>query len=99
MAPKPSPYATQDQVAEHLDISVQRLRTIMNKGNLPRWNKEPPNLDTYRVAYIRWIRGIATGHKSQDSNLDLSAERAKLTRAQTEKTQIEISRLTGDRLA
>ncbi len=90
---------TQDQVAEHLDLGDKRLRTIINKGNLPRWNRKTATYDMYRVAYIRHLRAIASGHKSQDGNLDLTAERAKLTRAQTEKTQIEISRLRGESLA
>ncbi|HKH21684.1 MAG TPA: hypothetical protein VKB53_12550 [Gammaproteobacteria bacterium] len=41
---------------------------------------------------------MASGHKSQDGKLDLTAERAKLTRAQTEKTEIEVAHLRGGSL-
>ncbi len=90
---------TQEQVADHLDLSSQRLRMLMSQGRLPTWNRETATYDMYRVAYIRWLQVSAARHKSQDGNLDLTAERAKLTRAQTEKTQLEVSRLKGESLA
>jgi len=64
---------TQEQVADHLDLSGQRFRTIMNKGDLPKWNKETATYD--RVAYIRHMRAIASGRKSPEGKLDLTAER------------------------
>jgi phage terminase Nu1 subunit (DNA packaging protein) len=41
---------------------------------------------------------VAAKHKSQDGQLDLTVERAKLTRVQTEKTEIEVAYLRGDSL-
>jgi phage terminase Nu1 subunit (DNA packaging protein) len=89
---------TQDQVAEHLDLSCERLRTLIRKGVLPIWDRKSVDLEHYRAAYIRWLRGVASGHNSQDGNLDLTLERAKLTRAQTEKTEIEVAHLRGESL-
>src|SRR5215208_1553967 len=85
--------ATRTAVARHLDLSVQRVRTLIRNGVLPMKG----TLDEYRIAYIRWLRVAATGHAleggkvSADGRLDLTAERAKLTRAQTEKTEIEVA--------
>jgi len=86
--------AYRTEVALHLDMSEQRVRTLICNGTLP--NKG--SIDQYRFAYIRWLRGVASGHKSQDGKLGLTAERAKLTRAQTEKTEIEVAHLRGESL-
>jgi hypothetical protein len=68
-------------IAAHLDLSRQRLRTLIRNAVLPSRG----TVDEYRIAYIRWLRTAATGHAIQggkvsvDGKLDLTVERAKLT--------------------
>jgi phage terminase Nu1 subunit (DNA packaging protein) len=87
-------------IAAHLDLSRQRLRTLIRNAVLPSRG----TVDEYRIVYIRWLRTAATGHAIQggkvsaDGRIDLTVERAKLTRAQTEKTEIEVAYLKGDAL-
>src|SRR5215212_248525 len=88
------------EIAAHLDISRQRLWELIKNAVLPSHG----TVDEYRVVYIRWLREAATGHAIQggkvsaDGKLDLTVERAKLTRAQTEKTEIEVAYLKGNSL-
>jgi phage terminase Nu1 subunit (DNA packaging protein) len=81
-------------IAAHLFMSLQRARDLVKAGVLP----DSGTLDDYRHAYIQHIRSVASKHASQDGKLDLTAERAHLARAQTEKTQLEVDYLRGDAL-
>jgi phage terminase Nu1 subunit (DNA packaging protein) len=81
-------------IAAHLYLSLQRVRDLVTAGVLPKLG----TLDDYRHAYIQHIRSVASKHASQDGKLDLTAERAHLARAQTEKTQLEVDYLRGDAL-
>ena len=87
-------------IAAHLDMSMNRVRQLIRNAVLP----SKGTIDEYRIIYIRWLREAATGHAIQggkvsaDGKLDLTVERAKLTRAQTEKTEIEVAYLKGDSL-
>jgi phage terminase Nu1 subunit (DNA packaging protein) len=81
-------------IAAHLFMSLQRVRDLLKAGVLPATG----TLENYRQAYIQHIRGVASKHMSPDGKLDLTAERAHLARAQTEKTQLEVDYLRGDAL-
>jgi phage terminase Nu1 subunit (DNA packaging protein) len=81
-------------IAAHLFMSLQRLRDMVNAGVLAATG----TLDDYRQANIQHIRSVASKHASPDGKLDLTAERAHLARAQTEKTQLEVDYLKGDAL-
>jgi phage terminase Nu1 subunit (DNA packaging protein) len=81
-------------IAAHLFMSLQRARDLVKAGVLP----DSGTLEDYRQAYIQHIRGVASKHMSPDGKLDLTAERAHLARAQTEKTQLEVDYLRGDAL-
>jgi phage terminase Nu1 subunit (DNA packaging protein) len=86
--------AARTEVARHLDLSVQRVRELIRKEILP----ELGTIDEYRLAFMRHLRTVASKQASQDGKLDLTAERARLTRAQTEKTEIEVAHLKGEPL-
>ena len=77
--------ATQDQIAAHLDLGVRHVRRLLAAGVLPRSKgRGGLDLDRCRLAYISHLRGVAAGHQSEDGSLDLTEERAKLAREQTE---------------
>jgi len=73
--------ATQVEIAEHLDLTSRRVRDLKNAGILPKPVKKGQwDLDACRVAYIRHLRKVASGHQPEGGDLDLTGERAKLTR-------------------
>jgi phage terminase Nu1 subunit (DNA packaging protein) len=73
---------------------VQRVGELIGKEILP----ELGTIDEYRLAYIRHLRAVGSRQVSQDGKLDLTSGRARLTRAQTEKTEIEVAHLKGESL-
>jgi phage terminase Nu1 subunit (DNA packaging protein) len=54
--------ANQKDIAEHLDLTDRRVRGLMKEGVLPA-SKGPGgyDLDSCRVAYIRYLRGVSSG--------------------------------------
>ncbi|MBF0448196.1 MAG: hypothetical protein HQL67_08360 [Magnetococcales bacterium] len=83
---------TQREIAKHLDLSERHVRDLLKELGLPAKNAD---IDQVRIAYIRHIRAVASRHKSE-SGLDLVQERARLTIAQREKTEIEVARLRDE---
>lgn len=71
---------TQQQIADHLDISQQQISELMQKLGMD-W--KTASLDVIRVAYIRQLRGVASGHRSNDG-LDLTHERVLTERVDRE---------------
>ena len=54
--------ATQREAAEHVVISARRFRVLAKTGVLPTSKgRGGYNLDEVRLAYIKYLRGIATG--------------------------------------
>ncbi len=83
--------STQAELAEHLDLSDRRIRDLIKEGILPA-SKGPGglNIDDCRKAYIRHLRGIASGQvRISDDDLELSQERAKLAIQQERKLRRE----------
>jgi phage terminase Nu1 subunit (DNA packaging protein) len=80
--------ATQKEIALHLDLSDRTVRDLMASGIIPRG----ADLDTARVSYIRRRREQAAG-RGGVGGLNLADERARLTRLQSEKAEIEIAKL------
>src|SRR5215210_4261778 len=89
--------ATRAAISAHLDLSQQRIRELVRLDVLPKAG----SLDEYRLAYIRWLRGkahVSGAGPSGPGSLNLTYERARLTRAQSEKTEIEVAYLRGNSL-
>lgn len=54
--------ATQQEVAEHLDITDRQVRNLLQSGVLPgAKGRGAYNLDDCRLAYIRYMRGRLAG--------------------------------------
>ena len=82
--------STQQEVGEHIDLRPRRIRELVKLGVLPpSQGRGGLNLEQCRLAYIGYLRGIASGHQSEDGELDLADERAKLAREQTETAAIK----------
>jgi phage terminase Nu1 subunit (DNA packaging protein) len=89
--------ALREEISAHLDLSVQRIRSLIRQDVLSKSG----SLDEYRIAYIRWLRGkahVSGAGPSGPGSMNLTQERARLTRAQSEKTEIEVAYLRGDSL-
>jgi len=89
--------ATREEIAEHLDITTRWVTGLTKQGVLP----DVGSLDECRVAYIRALRSkahVSGAGPSGPGSMNLTQERARLTRAQSEKTEIEVSYLKGDAL-
>lgn len=62
---------TQQQIAEHLDLSQAEVSKFLNQAGID-WKEA--SLDYVRVQYIRKLRGNAAGHRTGDGD-DLVRER------------------------
>ncbi len=84
------------EVATHLDLSLARVSQLKSAGILPDAKRGKHDLDTVRVAYIRHLRENAAGRAAAYGTLDLTAERARLARAQAEKCERENAVAEGE---
>lgn len=75
---------TQQEVAKHLDLSQKQVSEFCRDHEID-WKTQ--SLDAIRVAYIRHLRGIAAGHKSE------SGEDIVQTRNEREKIGLQIDQL------
>lgn len=67
----------------------------MRCGVLSREGRAKFDLDAVRVAYIRHLRDVAGGRKSDSDAPELTAERARLTCAQATKAEMELAAMEG----
>ncbi len=86
------------EVATHLDLSLARVSQLKSAGILPDAKRGKHDLDTVRVAYIRHLRENAAGRAAAYGTLDLTAERARLARAQALKAERANKIAEGDYL-
>lgn len=85
--------ATQKEIAEHLSMSERRIGDVLKKLGLP---SKGNSLDEARNKYIPYLREIASGRGSGESEYDLVTERARLSHHQANKTALEENVLKGD---
>ena len=86
--------ATQRDVAEHLDLSTKSISELITKGVLlSKKGRSPLNIDVCRHAYISYLRKLAGYHKK--SGIGDIAEETRLTKAQADKAELEVSELEG----
>ena len=53
--------ATQKEISEHLDITARHFRRMVQQGIFPPSRPGGYDLDACRLAYIRYLRGVASG--------------------------------------
>ena len=71
--------ATQQEIADHLDLSPRWVRKLVKEGQLPSSKgRGGYDFDACRLSYIRYLRGISTGQvaepgaSGEDDNEDYS---------------------------
>jgi phage terminase Nu1 subunit (DNA packaging protein) len=83
--------ATQEQIAEHLDLSKRRVQDLMVEGVL----QKGADLDQCRVNYIRYLRSNAAGQHTGAAP-SLADGRARLVKLQGDKVELELAELRGE---
>ena len=87
--------ASQREVAEHLDLSTKRISELIRDGILPsKMGRSPLNLDVCRIAYISYLRKLGDYNKRSGGG-DIAEEKTRLTKAQADKAELEVSELEG----
>ena len=76
---------TQEEIAEHLDISTRRVRELATEWGI---DSKSISLADWRIRYLRKLREEAAG-RATAGDLDLATERAALARAQREKIEMQ----------
>lgn len=84
--------AKQKEVADHLDMSPQRVRDLLKQGVLTRGHgQDALDLDECRKNYIRYLRMRSRG--LQNNTGDLNEEKTRLTKLQADKAELEVREL------
>lgn len=86
---------TQQELADYLDISARMVRYLLEEGVFHKEANGKLDKDKCRIAYIRHLREQAAGRKSEHTEYDLIGERARLAKAQADKTELEVGTLQG----
>jgi len=87
--------ATQRELAEHLDLSPKRISELIRDGILPsKMGRSPINIDVCRIAYISYLRKLG-GYNKKSGTADIAEEKTRLTKAQADKAELEVSSLEG----
>ncbi len=83
--------ATQKAVSAHLDISAERFRQLQKRGVFPpSKGRGGYDQDACRVAYIRHLRGVASGqHDESGEKLAVSETRAELQVEQAKRVRLQ----------
>ena len=86
--------ATIKKVAEHLDLSSQRIHELFDRNVLIRSGKAGGlDQDDCRVRYIRYLRGLSRGKSASG---DYNEERTRLTKAQADRAELELQEKEAD---
>ena len=86
--------ATHEQIGAHCDITKQTVSKLIPRFGLP---SRGCDLDSFRIAYIRHLREVAAGRKSEnETDFDLTEERARLAHHQANKTALEEAEKSGE---
>lgn len=80
---------TQAALAKHLDLTIRSIQEMVQRGIFPRSAPGQVDIDECRVAYIRHLRGVAAGHRSEDGKLDLTAENARLAKERADQIAMQ----------
>lgn len=77
-------------------VTERRIQILAKEGVLPKTGRgEYPLLQTVK-AYVAFLQERVRGHDNQEAKHSYQEEKIKLTRAQREKIDIEIDKMTGE---
>lgn len=83
--------ATQNEIADHLDMSVTRLKELLPR--LPV--ADPSDIDAVRVAYITQLRSTAAGRGGEDHQLRLAIAKARESELKGDRLEMDMARDAG----
>lgn len=84
-------------IARLLMISERRVQQLANEGVIPRTESRRYNLEDSVQAYIQYIQGKNVGRGMEDEGaIDFHVEKARLTKIQADKAQLELDEMAGD---
>ena len=86
--------ATQNEIADHLDMSVTRLKELLPR--LPV--TDPSDIDAVRVAYINQLRSTAAGRGGEDHQLRLAIAKARESELKGDRLEMDMARDAGQLL-
>jgi hypothetical protein len=84
--------ATQSEVAQHLFLSTQRVRDLLDRGVITRQPVDGYSLDDVRRQYISHLRDVAGARGSTST---LAAERTGLAAAQRQIAEMKLAAMAG----
>ena len=88
--------ATRKEVAEHLDLSIVSISKLIQKGVLDvKQGRNPMDLDLCRKNYINYLRTLGNYNKRTGTG-DIAEEKTRLTKAQADKAEFEVSELEAE---
>lgn len=82
---------TLNKIAEHLDMSVTRVKEIGPKLSMDK----SCSLDQWRVAYINHLRNTASGRGGDDHQTRLAIARSRESELKGDKIELEMMQATG----
>ena len=86
--------STIKDLANHLDLSTVRVHELFNDNVLIKSGKRGGvDLEENRVRYIRYLRSLSKGKRTESG--DLNEERTRLTKAQADKAELELQEKEG----
>lgn len=94
--------ATQAQVADHLDMTRQKVGELVRRGIFASKGPGGLDVDECRVAYIRHLRARKAGWQGEDENgevLDLTAERARKAKEEADRLEMQNAQMRGELVA
>ena len=80
-------------IARLLMISERRVQQLANEGVIPRTESRRYNLEESVQAYIQYIQGKSVGRAMVDEQIDFHEEKARLTKIQADKAQLELDEM------
>ena len=83
--------ATQIEIANHLDMSVTRLKEVLSKIVVA----DPSDIDVVRVAYINHLRNTAAGRGGEDQQERLAKARSRESELKGDKLEMEMAKEAG----
>ena len=90
------PTYSADFYAKLFDLSVRRIQQLAKDEIIPKQGRgEYPLIGTVK-GYVNFLQKQASGQSNSDARQTLQEERTKLTRAQREKIDIEIDKMTDE---
>lgn len=83
--------ATQNAIADHLDMSVTRLKEVLSKIVVA----DPTDINAVRVAYINHLRNTAAGRGGDDHQERLAKARSRESELKGDKLEMEMAKESG----